>query len=98
MTTVTDLAEGELIYRYQVPVDDEWHVHELWGHPLFVACREPTVVEFWARSGSGNPSFAALRSFLIVGTGHRIPENTRYWGTAIAPGGHLVWHLLERRS
>lgn len=81
------------IFRYEVPVDDQWHEVALRGDVLAVGCRVPTVVEFWARYSDDSP--AVFRRFLVVGTGHPLPDNARYHGTAVAPGGHLVWHLLE---
>jgi hypothetical protein len=83
----------EAIYRYEVPVDDDVHPIELSGKILHVGCRDPRTVEFWALH-SGGPTVE--RVFCVVGTGHPIPDGwTKLVGTAIAPGGHLVWHLLE---
>jgi hypothetical protein len=76
------------IYRYEVPVDDNHHVIELEGDPLHVGCRRIDVVEFWAIA-EGGP--AIRRRFTVVGTGHPFDEGHRY----VAPGGQLVWHLLE---
>lgn len=84
------------IYRYEVPVDDQWHEFQLHGDPLAVGCRAIEVVEFWARAyrdGLAGP----YRRFMVVGTGHPFPPHLHYWGTAVAPGGFLVWHLLEER-
>lgn len=81
------------IHRYQVPVDDQVHVIELNGTPAHVGCRDPEVVEFWAIHRDGVP----LRPyrFTVAGTGHVLPEGCRVWGTATAPGGTYVWHLIE---
>lgn len=82
------------IFRYQVPVDDQVHVIDLNGNPYHVGCRDPEQVEFWAIHRDGVPTKA--RRFLVVGTGHELPpEPRRVWGTAVAPGGALVWHLIE---
>lgn len=87
----TYLNAKERIYRYEVPVDDQLHVVEISGDPLFVACRNLTVVEFWARANQ----VVIPRKFVVVGTGHPIPVDVTYWGTALAPSG-LVWHLMEQ--
>jgi len=97
MRYATLLDAGERIYRFEVPVDDQWHEFTLWGDPLAVECRDPSVVEFWARHHDDPIVPGVVRSFVVVGTGHRVPKDARYWGTAIVPGGQLVWHLLERR-
>ena len=84
---------AEAIYRYEVPVDDEPHPIELSGEILHVGCRDPRTVEFWALSAD-RPT--TQRVFYVVGTGHPIPGGfTAHIGTVIAPGGQLVWHLLE---
>jgi hypothetical protein len=84
----------DVIYRYEVPVDDGAHPIALPGRIVHVGCRDPRVVEFWALH-SAVP--ARERFFTVVGTGHPVPEGfTTHIGTAVAPGGQLVWHLLER--
>lgn len=84
-------AEGTRIFRYEVPVDDQWHMHHCFT-PLFVGARRLDVVEFWAVEWPG-----AKRQFRVIGTGHATPEEgMEYRGTVIAPGGLLVWHLMER--
>lgn len=55
------------VYRYEVPVDDRWHVLELTGDILHVASRSPEVVEFWALANQDPPVRHRLRVF---GTGH----------------------------
>lgn len=77
------------IYRYEVPVDDRWHTIRC-GPPLHVGCRNPDIVEFWAYPPADN---ADEQRFRVYGTGHDIPGEVFYVGTAIAPGGSLVWHL-----
>lgn len=80
------------VYRYQVPVDDQWHEHNLIGAILHVHCRTVDVVEFWALSTAGVPM---TRSFRVFGTGQGIPDATEWRGTALSPGEQLVWHLFE---
>lgn len=100
-----DIRKGDRIFRYEVPIDDEWHTIEIFGDPLAVFCRYTTTVEFWAaNSGPRQP-----RAFIVVGTGHEVPEDSLYWGSALSPhlhvggvgevsAGRFVWHLLERAS
>lgn len=82
---------ADAIYRYEVPVDDRWHEIGGCGTPLHIDCRDPRIVEFWAWRREDLPA----RHFRVYGTGHPIPDGAKYHGTTIAPGGHLVWHLLE---
>lgn len=82
------------IYRYEVPVDDHWHVIPLSGAVLHVGSRTPDVVEFWALQ-SGGPIIP--RMFRVFGTGQPLPDRPlRHCGTAMAAGGALVWHLMEQ--
>lgn len=83
----------ESIYRYEIPVDDEPHRISLSGKILHVGCRDSKAVEFWALN-SGGPLLS--RVFCVVGTGQPLPDGwTKHIGTVVAPGGYLVWHLLE---
>lgn len=84
---------GQRIFRFEVPVDDEWHVITS-RHPLHVFCRDATTVEYWAWSGPDDIGDA--RTYKVIGTGQVIPDNVAYVGTAVAPGGALVWHLVRR--
>jgi hypothetical protein len=83
------------IYRYEVPVDDEWHNFELYGDPLAVSCRQSGWVEFWARAYPHEPDvYPFVRRFRVFGTGHPLPSpDLRHWGVAF--DGPLVWHLME---
>lgn len=86
------------IYRYEVPVDDQWHEFALHGAPVAVGCRDPRFVEFWAMHDDGYDP-GPVRRFIVVGTGHPLPARAhRHVGIAVAPGGQLVWHLMEDRS
>jgi hypothetical protein len=84
------------VHRYEIPVDDQTHQISLTGDVLHVATRRVDVVEVWALAGSRPPQTHHVR---VVGTGHRLTAGAgrlaAYWGTAIVPGGALVWHLFE---
>ena len=82
----------DAIYRYEVPVDDRWHPLQLSGRIVHVGCRNMHAVEVWALA-TDEP--AETRSFRVYGTGHPLPPDVQHVGTAIAPGGQLVWHLIE---
>jgi hypothetical protein len=83
-----------VIYRYEIPVDDQWHDLELSGAVLHVAARKSHAVELWALD-TGGP--AITRTFRVFGTGQPLPDGRpRHIGTALAAGGQLVWHLMER--
>jgi len=83
---------ADAIWRHEVPVDDRWHPLQLSGEILHVDCRNVHVVEVWARH-TDRPQ--TTRSFRVYGTGQPLPDNLEHVGTALAPGGQLVWHLME---
>jgi hypothetical protein len=83
------------IFRYEVPVDDEWHALQLSGPVLHVDVRlRPNVVEVWALS-TNRQGPELTQHFRVFGTGQPLPDGVRHVGTALVPGG-LVWHLMER--
>lgn len=80
------VKQAPTIYRYEVPVDDQWHTLELSGAILHVAARRPEVVELWAFE-SGGPRMR--REFRVFGTGQPMPEEIdvhMHRGTALADG------------
>lgn len=89
---VVDADVSGQIFRFEVPVDDRWHEIAGCSTPLHVDCRTPWTVEFWAWQREDLPA----RRFRVFGTGQPIPDDTHYRGTTIAPGGQLVWHLIEQ--
>jgi len=80
------------MYRYTVPVDDQVHVFTITGDPVAVA-GDNTTVEFWAEHDED--AGASDRAFLVVGTGHPIPDGARWVGTCPRTSLGLVWHLYE---
>lgn len=85
----------EAIYRYELPIDGEWHTLPLSGAVLHVDCRAPDTVEIWALHSGG---FALQRAFQVVGTGQSLPDGwRRHVGTCLSPDRRLVWHVVERR-
>lgn len=63
------------------------------GERLGVAENAPHVVDFWAE---GSLEEAGTdRTFLVVGTGHPIPDGAVYRSTTPRTRDGLVWHLYE---
>lgn len=78
------------IWKVSVQVDDHWHEVAA-GRIVHVACQAtPDWVDIWFENAD-----MKTRKFTVVGTGHPIPENAEYVGTALAVGGALVWHVVE---
>ncbi|MGI5286622.1 DUF7352 domain-containing protein [Nonomuraea polychroma] len=88
---MSDETSETKIYRYEVPVDGQWHEIHACSTPLHIASRERGIVEFWAWHRPDLPA----RHFRVYGTGQPVLDGEKYRGTAVAPGG-LVWHLMER--
>lgn len=86
------MADAAKVYRYEVPVDDCWHEHDLSGAVLHVAGRDIDTVEIWALH-SGGPT--VRRAFRVFGTGHPLPpDHGSHIGTVVHQW--IVWHLFER--
>lgn len=67
------------MYRYQIGLDGPEEIG-LTGDPVaFAALGYGSGIEFWAEHDDAKP--AVVRTFVIVGTGHRIPEGAVYVGT-----------------
>lgn len=90
--TTTNLTTTRIL-RFEVPVDDRFHLIRVPRNSiLHVGCRNERAVEFWiGEHASGDE----VRAYQVYGTGQPIPEGTKYEGTAVAPGGRLVWHLMS---
>lgn len=81
------------MYRYQIGLDGP-EVIGLTGSPVaFGALGHSAGIEFWAERDESKPEVP--RTFVIVGTGHRIPPGATHVGTAPRTSDGLVWHLYE---
>lgn len=89
------MADSVRILRYEVPVDDRFHTLRLLGPIVHVATRNPRCVEVWASTDGSGPYDWDLT---VVATGQPFPGAgaLTHLGTAISPGGELVWHLMQR--
>lgn len=83
------------IYRYEIPVDDQWHGVELNGVITGIGSRRSDVIEFWSVH-TDEPSEA--RSFRAFGTGQELEDVAKVHGSAVTNGGLFVWHLAERKT
>jgi hypothetical protein len=81
------------MYRYQIGLDGPEAIG-LTGDPVaFGALGYSAGVEFWAEHDDAKTEVP--RTFVVVGTGHRIPEGATYTGSAPRTHEGLVWHLFE---
>lgn len=81
------------VYRYQVSLDGPETIG-LTGAPVaFGALPYGDGVEFWAEHDDRRPEVP--RAFVVVGTGHPVPDGALYVGTAPRSRQGLVWHLFE---
>lgn len=55
--------------------------------------RAQHVVDFWWEHADDQPQ--VRRTFVVVGTGHPIPDRAVHRGTADRTADGLVWHLYE---
>ncbi|GAA0720018.1 hypothetical protein Drose_06300 [Dactylosporangium roseum] len=90
------MTAASFVLRHTIPVDDAWHDVPLPGPIVHVATRDPHVVEVWTLHSDAKPETAVTRTLRVYGTGQPVTEPVQHVGTAIVPGGALVWHLMER--
>lgn len=90
--------------RHEVPIDNQPHEFDLGGNPLHVGARRigvngPWAVEFWAEGYLDTETLAVgatfRRRFQVYGTGHALPEDARWRGSAERTPDGLVFHLYE---
>ncbi len=90
-----------VIYKYPLSLEgrDVKEVRMPRGASVLTAQMQNGVLCLWALvPQDGAPHFGAEedRRFLVVGTGHTLPESpTRYLGTVQLMGGALVLHVFE---
>jgi hypothetical protein len=86
------------IYKYAVPVDDEWHEVSIHGpaRVLHVDCQDDYgTVYLWAEvdiEGTGD----TVRNMRAFATGQAIPDGASYVGTALT--GPFVWHVYAEAT
>jgi len=82
------------VWKYDLLVRGETEIYDIpmGSRVIKVECRQPQLLSFWAEVDTEKNK--EKREFVIVGTGHPIPENYEYVGTAL--DGWYVWHLYEK--
>lgn len=98
------------VLRWDVPVDDEWHEIGA-GRVVHVASRAHRkrpgdLVEVWTleeRPFPGTDELEGPRLVRVFGTGHEVPDEAHYIGTAVVPAfavheTGLARHPLEVES
>lgn len=87
------------VFKYDIPLTRATFDMPDGARIVHVACQhDASSVQLWAEVDDA--TLTRRRQFHIFGTGHPIPEDTGgrefiHVGTAIAPGGALVWHVYE---
>ena len=86
------------VWKFSIPVNDEWTTLPVpEGARLVGAASQfsPSSVEVWFDCDTG--AAAGARTFIIVGTGHPVPEDAGdHVGMAMALNNTLVWHIFEK--
>lgn len=81
------------IYKYSVPVDDQWHEVSMPG-PARVLHVDGQgglyTVNLWAEVDI-TAFGSTVRNMRVFGTGQALPEGAAYVGSTLA--GPFVWHL-----
>ena len=84
---------NKTIYRYEVGFDRP-ETHRLTSPPRHVANTvDEYGLEFWAEHYPNCKGFDV--TFVVIGTGHPVPDGAIYIGTAPRTSLGLVFHLYE---
>lgn len=89
------------VYKYQIPFDKldgiQFEMPDLASILPHIEYEEHNSVtefiNFWAEVDTARAP--RKRKFQVVGTGHPIPEDSRYVDTIVLRGGRIVFHLYE---
>jgi hypothetical protein len=88
------------VYKYTLPVIDAQTVLFMLRGARIVHVDSQGIdhgsVQIWAIvDPSLAPDDTEARAFSVYGTGHDVPDESDYVGTALAANGALVWHVFE---
>lgn len=71
------------------------------GHPVFVAAQFPedSAPTIWVEHDWEDLSSDSVHyeRYSLYGTGHNVPDNMEYIGSAICAQGTLVWHVYRQK-
>lgn len=81
------------ILKYNIPVGRQWAEDMKGGFIVHVDHQVPGMVTVWVETADSMP--IVPRRFEVFGTGHTIPPEGHYMGTAVDRVSGLVWHLYE---
>lgn len=95
------------IFKYKIPVNDQDHIYHLGieSEIVYVDLQDyPDVVCMWVLHNDQEP-IQKPRAFRVFGTGHHVPDEYTYVGTALYRTINqyrietpLVWHLFEKAA
>ena len=86
------------IYKYAVPVDDQWHEvpTPLPASVVFVGCPDGfATVNVWAEVDPQGEE-TSTRKMRAFATGQPVPDGASYVGTALAEP--FVWHVYAEAT
>lgn len=84
------------IWKYTVPIQDKLQLRLPEGAKILHVGNQGGSVQMWVLVDSTAPK--SERDFLVIGTGHPVPERVpiEYIGSAVVPP--FVWHVFEDLS
>lgn len=83
------------IWKYTVPRADEFALVMPAPATIIAVQMQHDRPTIWAIVDSSENVPQITRRLVVVGTGHRLPDNARHLGTYQEDGGMFVWHLFE---
>jgi hypothetical protein len=87
------------IYKYPVPIDDDFELDLPVGARLLCVDTQRGVPNLWALVDMDPGLGSETRRFRLAGTGHPLDDRPLdYVGTFQLHRGSLVFHLFEKKS
>jgi hypothetical protein len=90
---------SKTVWRFPLPLADRITIDMEAGAVLLQVGpprRDAELLDLWALVDPDPAVPLEPRTFLVVGTGHPVPDDSGvYVGTTHSHGGALIWHVFE---
>ena len=83
------------VWKYELPLEGQPEVTMPIGAEVLHIGVQGNVPYLWARVDPRDP--VGTRRFLLVGTGHPVPDSATHLGTFMLDDGRFVGHVFEAR-
>jgi len=87
------------VWKYTLPLNDDTTILNMPMHAeLLHFDNQNGIPTMWVLVDPEGGDGSEVRSFRIVGTGHKLKDDVFYYSVGTAIFGPFVWHLFEVRN